>query len=190
MIKQVHLLTVGLLVLLLGGPAAFPLNQAGMIVRQELLANLSSRIQSRRLPNGMNIVCMPAENTNEVTVGAFVLVGSADEDPTEHGLAHILEHMVFKGTKTRKEGHLDRLAARFGMRLGVDYNAITSHDATLYYFASDEKNWQVFCFQISLTLSLSPTFCFFFFLSFFLTLILYQNISLSLFSDACLKRFT
>jgi len=110
----------------------------------DVIAGLKSRICSQRLPNGMNVVCMPADNTNEVLVGAFVLVGSAHEQPEEYGLAHILEHMVFKGTKTRKEGDLELLTSRFGMQIGQEYGAFTTHDSTLYFFSSDEKNWQVF----------------------------------------------
>ncbi len=128
-----------------GGLSATPVvASSDAQVRAELVANLKGRITSQRLANGMNVVCVPAANTNQVTVGAFVLVGSSHEEPSEYGLAHILEHMVFKGTKTRKEGELERLTAHFGMQMGRDYNAFTSHDATFYYFMTDEKNWRVF----------------------------------------------
>ena len=114
------------------------------IVREELLSNLKSRIYQYRLDSGLRVICIQATNTNMVRVGSYVEVGSSHEEPTEWGMAHILEHMVFKGTLTRKEGELDKLCNRFGMQTGRDYNAHTSFDHTFYYFDTDQANWHVF----------------------------------------------
>ncbi len=117
---------------------------ADQVVLQEVIANLKSRIYQYRLDNGMQVVCITAENTNKVMVGSYTQVGGSHEEPSEWGMAHILEHMVFKGTQTRKEGDLDKLCLRFGMQIGRDYNAHTAMDHTFYYFNSDDKNWKVF----------------------------------------------
>lgn len=113
-------------------------------LRQEIVASLKSRIHQSTLENGMTVLCIPATNTNIVTVGAFVRAGGSCEAADEQGLAHILEHMIFKGTKRYREGDIDLLAKNFGMRSGQSYNAYTTYENTYYYFETDDKNWTVF----------------------------------------------
>ena len=67
-------------------------------------------------------------------------VGSAIEQEGERGLAHLLEHMIFKGTQKMAEGDIDAIARKYG----ADFNAFTSHDMTSYYFETDANNWQPF----------------------------------------------
>jgi len=117
-----------------------PVTEADRALRREIIDSLKGRIQRYTLANGMTVIVIPAANTNVVSVGAFVRVGSTDEQPGQWGLAHILEHMVFKETKARREGDIERLAKKFASR----YNAHTSHDHTHYYFTTDNKNWRVF----------------------------------------------
>jgi len=134
-----------LLMLVLAAPCCIgALSLADQIIQDETLSNLKSRIHQYFLDNGLRVICIPAENTNKVSVGSFVQVGSSHEQPSEWGMAHIVEHMVFKGTKRLKEGDLDRLCNRFGMHIVRDYNAHTSLDHTAYYFYTDQENWQVF----------------------------------------------
>ena len=59
----------------------------------------------------------------------FYRIGSVDEAPGEEGLAHYLEHMMFKGTPAFPRGDFDR----FIMTGGGMHNASTSHDSTIYY---------------------------------------------------------
>ncbi len=113
---------------------------ADRAVRKEIIDSLRGRICQYTLANGMTVICIPATNTNSVTVGAFVRVGSIHEAPNQWGLAHILEHMVFKETKNRREGDINRLAEHFG----CNFNAHTTFDHTYYYFNTDDKNWRVF----------------------------------------------
>lgn len=113
---------------------------ADRAVRKEIVDSLRGRICQYTLANGMTVICIPATNTNSVTVGAFVRVGSIHEGPSQWGLAHILEHMVFKETKNRREGDINRLAECFG----CNFNAHTTFDHTYYYFNTDDKNWRVF----------------------------------------------
>ena len=54
-----------------------------------------------KLQNGLTIVTYQMQNVNSVAVNLIVKVGSRFEDSTEIGISHFLEHMAFKGTKTR-----------------------------------------------------------------------------------------
>lgn len=53
------------------------------------------------LKNGINILTRSVEAFRSVSVGLFIQAGSADETPKNSGIAHFLEHMSFKQTKTR-----------------------------------------------------------------------------------------
>lgn len=81
------------------------------------------------LDNGVRIVVVPDHRVPIVTHMVFYRIGSVDELPDENGVAHYLEHLMFKGTKTYPRGEFDRVVMRGG---GVQ-NATTSHDATVYY---------------------------------------------------------
>jgi len=83
------------------------------------------------LPNGMTVVCQESHRAPVVALQMWVGVGSADEDEAagEVGLAHVHEHMLFKGTPTRGVGEI----ARAIEAAGGDINAWTSFDNTVYY---------------------------------------------------------
>jgi len=106
-------------------------------VRADMIEQLKRRVHQVTLENGLRVVCVPADNTNVVTVGAFVEVGGAQKG----GLAHIVEHMFFR---SKGEQYLADLSARFGLRVGAHMNAFTFPDRTTYLFNTDNKNWQVF----------------------------------------------
>ncbi|MHC4861043.1 MAG: M16 family metallopeptidase, partial [Planctomycetota bacterium] len=65
-------------------------------------------------------------------------VGSADEGPGETGLAHFLEHLMFKGTDRYAKGEIDRIT----LKLGGSNNAGTSKDFTQYYFNFASDRWE------------------------------------------------
>jgi zinc protease len=81
------------------------------------------------LTNGLRIVVVPDHRVPIVTHMVFYRIGSVDEQPDENGVAHYLEHLMFKGTKAFPRGEFDRVVMRGG---GVQ-NATTSHDSTVYY---------------------------------------------------------
>ena len=81
------------------------------------------------LPNGLRVVMQRLDFTPVVSVAMWVQVGSADESPREAGLAHLHEHMIFKGTPRRPVG---QIAAEVE-GAGGDINAFTSYDHTCYY---------------------------------------------------------
>ena len=85
--------------------------------------------QTFRLDNGLQVVVVPNHRVPVVTQMVWYKAGSADEPPGKSGVAHLLEHLMFKGTKTLAPGEFSRILARNGGR----ENAFTSYDYTGYY---------------------------------------------------------
>lgn len=81
------------------------------------------------LPNGMTIAVIPDRRLPVVTHMMFYRVGSADEPRGKSGLAHLLEHLMFKATERTASGEFAKIISRIG---GND-NAITTPDTTYYY---------------------------------------------------------
>ena len=81
------------------------------------------------LKNGMEVVVVNNPRVPVVTHMVWYRVGSADEEPGESGIAHFLEHLMFKGTKKREPGEFSEIVARNG---GHE-NAFTSYDYTAYF---------------------------------------------------------
>ena len=86
--------------------------------------------QSFTLSNGMRAVVLPDHRAPVVTHMIWYRVGSADEATGKSGLAHFLEHLMFKATKTLPAGEYSKIVARNG---GQD-NAATWLDYTNYHF--------------------------------------------------------
>ena len=76
------------------------------------------------LANGLEMVVVPDHRTPVVTHMAWYRVGSADETPGKSGLAHFLEHLMFKGTEKNPEGRFSQTVAT----LGGQENAFTTSD--------------------------------------------------------------
>ncbi|MEQ9109614.1 MAG: pitrilysin family protein [Rhodospirillaceae bacterium] len=81
------------------------------------------------LGNGMQVVVIPNHRVPIVSHMVWYKVGSADEEPGKAGIAHFLEHLMFKGTPTYPAGEITDLVARNGGQ----QNAFTSYDYTAYY---------------------------------------------------------
>jgi zinc protease len=82
-----------------------------------------------RLPNGLTVLAEENHAAPVVALQVWVRVGSADELPGEAGLAHLHEHMLFKGTARRGPGEI----ARAIEGCGGEINAWTSFDQTVYH---------------------------------------------------------
>ena len=91
--------------------------------------NPSARVQSMLLPNGLKVVVVEDHAAAVVQTGMWYRFGALDETPGRTGLAHGLEHMMFRGTPSLSEGGLDDVAAR----LGAKENANTANDYTHFY---------------------------------------------------------
>lgn len=81
------------------------------------------------LGNGMQVLVIPDHRTPVVTHMVWYRVGSADETAGTSGIAHFLEHLMFKGTAK----HPDREFSKTVIRIGGSENAFTSTDYTAYF---------------------------------------------------------
>ncbi|MDP4172148.1 MAG: pitrilysin family protein [Bacillota bacterium] len=79
--------------------------------------------------NGVTIVLENIPTVRSVAIGVWIGTGSRDEDPINNGISHFLEHMFFKGTKTRTA----REIAESFDSIGGQVNAFTSKEYTCYY---------------------------------------------------------
>lgn len=86
-------------------------------------------IESRKLSNEITVVIERAEQFRTASLGVYVRTGSAFENASNMGIAHLVEHMLFKGTE--KRSNLD--IAEEIVKLGDDVNAYTSKEFTAYY---------------------------------------------------------
>ena len=93
-------------------------------------------IKEYRLPNGLQVLLLPDESQETTLVNITYKVGSRHENYGETGMAHLLEHMLFKGTPKFKD-----IPEEMGKR-GMRWNATTSQDRTNYFesFTSSESN--------------------------------------------------
>jgi len=84
--------------------------------------------QTYTLPNGLRLIHKP-DNTAVAYCGLVINTGSRDETETEQGMAHFIEHMLFKGTEKRRSGHIiNRLE-----HVGGELNAFTSKEETVVF---------------------------------------------------------
>jgi zinc protease len=115
--------------------AAPPVQQAALpagIVRVTSVEGITEY----RLPNGLRVLMFPDQTKPTITVNMTYLVGSAIEGYGETGMAHLLEHMLFKGTP--KHGNIPQELTTHGARP----NGTTSTDRTNYFetFAATDEN--------------------------------------------------
>lgn len=90
----------------------------------------------RELDNGIRFIHQQTFNTNVSHLGLMINAGTRDEEADEDGLAHFIEHVIFKGTKKRKAHHiLSRLDA-----VGGELNAYTTKEDTVIYASFLEEH--------------------------------------------------
>jgi len=90
------------------------------------------------LANGLSIFVVEKPELATATLMCLYRVGSASESKQQQGAAHLLEHMMFKGSKGFPGGSIDTLV----QRLGGENNAFTSRDYTAYYHVLPSFDWQ------------------------------------------------
>ncbi|MBM3617712.1 MAG: insulinase family protein, partial [Alphaproteobacteria bacterium] len=91
--------------------------------------NDASTYRLTTLPNGLRVATESLPGKHTIALAISVDVGARYEDASENGLSHFLEHMAFKGTKTRNA----RQIAEIFEDVGASINAFTSNEQTVYY---------------------------------------------------------
>ncbi|HUI20961.1 MAG TPA: pitrilysin family protein [Methylocella sp.] len=106
--------------------------------RESVFLNPSAQAQSKpggpaitqaKLANGLDVVVIEDHRAPVVTHMIWYRNGSAEDPPGKSGIAHFLEHLMFKGTKTHPQGKFSEMIAD----LGGQENAFTSNDYTAYF---------------------------------------------------------
>jgi zinc protease len=92
-------------------------------------AKAGPRVVEYTLGNGLQLLVIPDHRAPVVTQIIWYKVGAADEPPGSSGIAHFLEHLMFKGTEAIPGAQFSKIVARNG---GED-NAFTNHDVTAYF---------------------------------------------------------
>ena len=90
----------------------------------------------KKFDNGLRLIVNKIDGLLSVSAGVLVKTGSINETEKENGISHYIEHVMFKGTKTRSafdiSDHIDRI--------GAQINAFTSKELTCYYTKSTKDN--------------------------------------------------
>ena len=87
--------------------------------------------------SGLKLVVKPMPGMFTVSMGIVVDTGSVNETAENNGISHYIEHMMFKGTKTRSPFEISD-----GIdRLGSQINAYTAKENTCYYIKSTKENF-------------------------------------------------
>ena len=102
--------------------------QSTLLAKTIMPSTLTENVRKTVLENGLTILTKEVHTAPVVTVQVWYKVGSRNEEPGVNGIAHQLEHMMFKGT-TNRPIQFGRLFSA----LGSDSNAFTSYDQTAYY---------------------------------------------------------
>ena len=92
-------------------------------------AAAAPNVTTFKLANGLEVVVIPDRRTPVVTHMLWYKVGAADEPPGKSGIAHFLEHLLFKGTEKNPAGKFSKTVAA----IGGQENAFTSSDYTGYF---------------------------------------------------------
>ncbi len=92
-------------------------------------AALKVKVESFTLANGLRVIVVPDSRAPVVTHMVWYKVGAADEPLGQAGIAHFLEHLMYKGTPKHPTGEFSRLIRRSG----GEENAFTTHDYTAYF---------------------------------------------------------
>ena len=113
--------------LLLAAPI---LSRAQMEAPTSSAANVElGTVTEYTLPNGLQVLVAPSKASDLVTMDVWVGAGTRRETAENNGVAHFMEHLIFKGTPTRKPGEIDAAIEDLGGTL----NAATSYDWAHFY---------------------------------------------------------
>ena len=98
--------------------------------------SLEQLFRKTTLPNGLRIITESIPSVRSVSMGVWVFTGSRDEDDSQAGINHFIEHMVFKGTRRRR---MHQIASRMES-VGGYINAFTGKEYTCYFARSLDEH--------------------------------------------------
>ncbi|NJM18694.1 MAG: insulinase family protein [Richelia sp. RM2_1_2] len=109
-------------------------NNKQLVAENKTVLTIADNVYKTTLENGLTVITKEVHTAPVVTVQMWYKVGTRNEKLGVNGIAHQLEHMMFKGTKSRP--------VQFGQlfsALGSNSNAFTSHDQTVYYNTAERN---------------------------------------------------
>ncbi len=106
--------------------------------RADAVPRLPGELTIERLDNGLTVALVVNPQAPLVTTALCYRAGTRDEPAGRGGIAHFLEHMMFKGSSRFGPGEVDRRT----QLLGGSNNAFTTHDSTTYYFSFAADRWR------------------------------------------------
>ncbi len=96
------------------------------------------QFKKTELKNGIRVVSEFHSHSRAVTIGLWVLSGTRDENSNQAGISHFVEHLVFKGTKTKSAYQI----AKSLEALGGELNAFTTREYTCYHATVLKEHWE------------------------------------------------
>ncbi|MBO9666666.1 MAG: insulinase family protein [Bdellovibrio sp.] len=99
---------------------------------------MNTKFKKSELSNGIRVMSELHPGSRAVSIGIWVLTGTRDEVPAIAGMSHLLEHLVFKGTKTRNAYQI----AKSLEALGGELNAYTTREYTCYHALVLKDHWE------------------------------------------------
>ncbi|WP_318528498.1 M16 family metallopeptidase [Plectonema radiosum] len=113
--------------------------QKKLVAKNQKTPTLTENVNKTVLENGLTVLTKEVHTAPVVAVQVWYKVGSRNEEPGVNGIAHQLEHMMFKGTSYRPIQF-----GRLFSALGSDSNAFTSYDQTAYYGTLEREKLKAF----------------------------------------------
>ena len=104
--------------------------------------SLGVPLRARELDNGFTYyIKRNLKPKNKASIHLILKAGSLMEDDNQLGLAHLIEHMVFNGTKSYPKNEMDKYLNSIGLQIGSDYNASTGFETTTYKIELPTENY-------------------------------------------------
>jgi len=113
-------------------------NEMNEILKDYMAKAKRANVKKKVLSNGLAVLALESRTIPKVSMQLWFNVGSKDEESKEKGIAHLIEHMVFKGTQKLSETDIIAITHR----LSGTCNAFTWYDYTGYLFNMPEQHWK------------------------------------------------
>ena len=116
----------------------YSISQEKIFSYKDWMEKCKNSIKKISLKNGMSVLMFKIPIPNKVFVQLTFNVGAADEEQSEKGFAHVIEHMIFKGTNKLSEQDVGTIFRNYGSTL----KGSTIFDSTSFFYKCNLSNWQ------------------------------------------------